>query len=275
MEEDNGGHRSDTDVSAPMAPGVSSSPATLDSNAHQVSLPKQSSLDVGDKTDSGALSSEVPNEVIIPVEKPSEGSGILLAGERKAADKVGGNCMGAGVDVEQASTEKGADITQENSRLENGAMLKENGADIKDLGVVLADSLDDDQPLCMVFKKGKFGEDGLLALVGRKPTEQRSSSPQDVLPSSVSSPGIDNVRASKAEFAEGVVKKVGQADGGVVKSATVKSRPNNGLERSSRKGSMEARRAPRHAKKRRYCLCPIVYLTGSLQQSPLMCLCLK
>lgn len=274
MEEDNGGHRSDTDVSAPMAPGVSSSPATLVSsimsNAHQVSLPKHSSLDVGGKNDSGVLSSEVPNEVVVPAEsseKPAEASengGIMLADELKAYEKVVGDCIGAGIDVQEVPTEKGADMTgtpQENFSSDNGAMLKENGADVKDLGVVLADALDDDQPLCMVFKKGKLGEDGLVALVGRRPTEERSSSPQDVLPSSVSSPGIDKVRTSslsKAEFAEGVVKKIGQGEGGVVKSGTLKSRPNNGLERSSRKGSMETRRAPRHAKKRRYYLCSVV-----------------
>lgn len=280
MEEDNGGHRSDTDVSAQMAPGVSSSPATLvssiTSNPHKDSPLKHSSLDVGGKNDSGVLSSEVPNEVIVPAEsseKPAEGAengGIPIADELKADDTVVGVCMGAGVDVQEVATEKGAIITgtsQENFSLDNGPTLKGNGGDVKDLGVVLTDSLDDDQPLCMVFKKGKLGEDGLVALAGRKPTEERSSSPQDVLPTSVSSPGIDKVKTSglpNAEFAEGVVKKVGQGEGGVGKSGTMKNRPSNGLERSSRKGSMETRRAPRHTKKRRYTLSSIVYLAGSI-----------
>lgn len=280
MEEDYGGQRSDTDVSVPMAPGVSSSPATLVSNAHQVSLPKHSILGVGDKSDSGVLSSEVPKQVIVLAEKPAEASedgGILLADGLKAYDKVGDYCMGAGVDVQEVSTLKETDITesrQDNSSLDNGAMVKENGTDVKDLGVSLPDSLDDDQPLCMVFRKGKLGEDALVSLVGRKPTEERTSSPQIVLPSSVSSPGMDKVKASIAECAEGVVKKIRHSEGGVVKSVTLKSRPNSGLERSSRRGSMEARRAPRHAKKRRYCLCPIVYFTGNIQLSPLLCILL-
>lgn len=251
MEEDNGGHRSDTDVSAPMAPGVSSSPAILVSEAHQVPLPKPSSLDGGDKSDSDVFSSELPNEVVFPDRKPPEdleNGGILSADELEANDKVDGNCM----DGQGMSTDKGETSTETLQENCNGAMVSENGSDVKDLGVELPEPLDDDQPLCMVFRRGKSGEDGLAALVGRKPTAERSSSPQDVLPASVSSPGIEKVRTYKTEFAEGGVKKFGHGEGLVVKSGTKKSRPQNGLERSSRKGSMEARRAPRHAKKRRY-----------------------
>lgn len=265
MDESNGGHSSDTDVSAQMAPGVSPSLGTLVSstivNAHQVSLSKLSSLDYGGKYDAVAFSSEVQIEAIVSVEsseKPcelSENGGLSLADVLKTHDKLAVDCKDADVDVEKVPTVKAlnfAESPQANLSLVNGVMLKENGVNAKDLGVVMADSLDDDQPLCMVFKKGKLGEHGLAA---RSPTEELSSCPHHVLPSSFSSPGIDRVKTSsslsKADLAEGVVKKTGQGEGAVVKPGTLKSRHNNGLERS-RKGSIEMRRAPRQVKKRRY-----------------------
>ena len=247
MEEDNGGHTSDTDVFAQMAPGVSSFPGTLVSsamvNVNQVSFPEFWSLDYGGKNDSVDSSSELRNEPIVTSEMPSEPSkdgGVLLADELESYDDVVVDSMDDG-DVEKASAVKASDFAetpQENFSSVSGETSKENCVTAKDLGVAVADPLDDDQPLCMVFKKGKLGEYGLASLVGKRPTEDLSFCPPDVWPASLGSPGLDKV-------------KTGQGEGGVVKSGTLKNCLNNCLERSSRKGSMEARRVPRQVKKRR------------------------
>lgn len=269
MEEGIGGHRSDTDVSAQMPPGVSSSPGALVSstmlNAHQVSIPKISVLDYRGKSDWVAFSSEVRNEAIVPVKpleipsEPSENGGTSLADRLETYDKFAVDSMDPEVDVENVSALKALNFSeglQENFSLVNRSMLMENGVNLKDLSVTMANSPEDDHPLCMVFKKGKLGEHGLVALVGRRPTEELSSCPQEVLTSPFSSPGIDKAKIdsslSRADFADGFVEKTGQGEGGIVKSGTLKNRPNKGLERSSRKGSIEIRRAPRQVKKRRH-----------------------
>lgn len=282
MEEDNGGHRSDTDVSAQMTPGVSSSPGILVPTtvyAHQVSLPKFSSLNYLGENDSVYLPFEVQDEALVPVEsaeklsdpsekpfeKPSENEGLSLADELKTYDNVVVESMKPDGDFEKVLTDKALDFAgtpQGNLSLVSGAMLNENGMDARDLGLAVSDPLDDDQPLCMVFEKGKLGEHGLVALVGRRHTEEPSCR-QDVLPSPFSSPRIAEGKAynlSKADVAEGVVTKTRQGERVVVQFGTSKSRSNNSLERSSRKGSMETRRAPRQVKKRRYSIYSLVYL---------------
>ncbi|KAG0596231.1 hypothetical protein M758_UG235100 [Ceratodon purpureus] len=268
MEEGNGGYRSDTEGFAPMAPGVSASPAMLVSstmvNLHQVSLPKFSSLDYGEKNDSIALSSEAQDEAMDLVKSMKKPSEHLENGRNSLADelKTYDFCVVASRDtgggVEKVLTDKASDFeetSQENFNWVDGGMLKEKVAKSKDLDVVVADSLEDDQPLCMVFKKGKLGAHGLVSQVGGRPIEDLSSCVQDVLPSSFSSPRIDkdgtSSSLSKVEFAQGIVKKAGQGDGGVSNSVILKNHSNS-LERSSRKGIMDIRRAPRQVKKRRH-----------------------
>ncbi|KAG0572419.1 hypothetical protein KC19_VG093600 [Ceratodon purpureus] len=260
MEESIVCHKSDTGVPAQMAPGVSSSLGSLVSStivdANHALLPKVSSLD-GGNNEAVAFSSGVQIKAILPIEssekscEPSKNGGISLADELRIHDKLAVVSIDADLDVKASKVKalKYADSSQEKVNL-----LKENGDNAKDLGVVMADCLDDEQPLNMVSKKERLEEHSLAALVARSPMEELSLYPQDVLPSSFSSPRLDKVKISSclsgADFSDGVVKRTGQGEGFVVKSGISKSRHDNGLERS-RKGSIEMRRAPRQVKKRR------------------------
>nr|XP_024401008.1 lysine-specific histone demethylase 1 homolog 3-like isoform X3 [Physcomitrium patens] len=263
MEEHESGDRSDTIVSAQMVPGISSSPlipiaSILD--LHYVPLAKLSTPDIGYKNDSATSSSEVQDEVTSVVESSKilgEGSGkgrVLLAEEVSADDKVVEDCMHTNVGLDERSAETATDsidVLQETFGLDNGVKRE----DAQDLDLAPEDSLDDDQPLCIMLKKEKLRKHGSGMVVGRRATEESSCLPLGVLCSSVSSPGTGKVKSSSnlsiPELVDDTAKKVGHDDG-AVKGVTLRSRQNSGLQKRNRKGSMKLWKAPRQAKKRRF-----------------------
>lgn len=268
MEQHDSGQGADTVVSVPMALGISSSSASPAASsmldAHREPLAKPPSSEIWGKNDAVISSSEVQDEVTHLVEsvgRPGGGSGdggILLAEEVNADDKVVESCKNNDIDMQERveGVETGTpEISQETMVLDNGGVSEENRTDGRDVGVAAEDSADDDQPLCMMLRKGKSREDGHGTVVDGSPVGEASCYPSGAVPSPLGWPGTGKVKSSSSVSKTGMVdevgKKHGHGDGGA-KGGTSKSRPNSGLQRSSRKGSMESRRALRQAKKRRY-----------------------
>ncbi|XP_024369028.2 lysine-specific histone demethylase 1 homolog 3 [Physcomitrium patens] len=268
MEQHDSGQGADTVVSVPMALGISSSSASPAASsmldAHREPLAKPPSSEIWGKNDAVISSSEVQDEVTHLVEsvgRPGGGSGdggILLAEEVNADDKVVESCKNNDIDMQERveGVETGTpEISQETMVLDNGGVSEENRTDGRDVGVAAEDSADDDQPLCMMLRKGKSREDGHGTVVDGSPVGEASCYPSGAVPSPLGWPGTGKVKSSSSVSKTGMVdevgKKHGHGDGGA-KGGTSKSRPNSGLQRSSRKGSMESRRALRQAKKRRH-----------------------
>ncbi|XP_024379447.1 lysine-specific histone demethylase 1 homolog 3 isoform X2 [Physcomitrium patens] len=263
MEVHDSGDRSDTIVSAQMAPGIFLSPvpsSVLD--AYHVSLAKLSGPKIGDKHESFISSSEVLDKIPVLVEsseKLDEGSvgGMFLADELVAGDEVTQDCIDATMGMGKRSIAIAADLTetsQEIIRLDNGAVSEEIGEDAKDLGAEPEDSLDDNQPLCMMLK-GNVKKLVLRAIVGRTPTEERSPSLLGVLHSSMDPLGAEKMKSSsslsRTDWVYEVDKKLRQGDR-AVKGGPQKNRLHSGFQRSTKKGRMESCRAPRQSKKRRH-----------------------
>ena len=194
------------------------------------------------------------------VELPSKG--IENGGvDRKTVDYAVGSVLDAEKDIEMHLVEEPdqtSSTPHDNNEVDNGPIPDDIASCEEETSATSITSLDDDQPLCLVLKKGKSGEQGLMALAERKTNEDVSNTPLKCPHASLESLALEVAKPSsvglKSESGRRDHAVVANGDGGDALVRTLKTKLSNGVERGGKKGSMELRRAPRQVKKRRYFL---------------------
>lgn len=193
------------------------------------------------------------------VEIPSKGTengGVDL----KAVDNAVGCVLDPEKDIEMhlvEELEQTSSTPHDNNGVDNGLIPDDIASCEEETSATSITSLDDDQPLCLVLKKGKLGEQGLMALAERKTNEDVSNTSPKCL-HSVESLALELATPSSVGFKLESGRRdhpvVANGDGVDTLVHTLKTKLSNGVERGGKKGSMELRRAPRQVKKRRYFL---------------------
>lgn len=198
------------------------------------------------------------------VEIPSKGrenGGENGGVDMNAVDNAVGCVLDAEKDIEMhlvEELEQTSSTPHDNNEVDNGPIPDDIASCEEETSATSITSLDDDQPLCLVLKKGKSGEQALMALVERKTNEDVSNTPPKCPHATLESLALELAKPSsvglKSESGRRDHAVVANGDGGDTLVRTLKNKLSNGVERGGKKGSMELRRAPRQVKKRRYFL---------------------